>query len=82
MADTASMALDEVLRKAQLSEDVDFLREGVRVLAQALMEVDVTQQLGAKRYERTTERTGERNGTRERREGNPQRPHAPGHIPD
>ena len=33
MADTASMALDGLLRKAQLSDDVDFLREGVRVLA-------------------------------------------------
>lgn len=67
MADTASMALDELLRKAQLSDDVDFLREGVRALAQALMEVEVTQQVGASRYERTSARTGERNGTRERR---------------
>lgn len=67
MADTASMALDELLRKAQVSEDVDFLRESVRVMAQTLMEVEVTQQLGAGRYERTAERRGERNGTRERR---------------
>ena len=67
MADTASMALDELLRKAQLSDDVDFLREGVRTLAQALMEAEVTQVLGAGRYERTAERTGERNGHRERR---------------
>ncbi len=58
MADETSMALDELLRKAQMSEDVDFLREGVRVLAQALMEAEVTQQLGASRYERTAERTG------------------------
>ena len=67
MADASSMALDELLRKAQLSDDVDFLREGVRGLAQALMEVEVTQQLGASRYERTPERRGERNGSRERR---------------
>lgn len=67
MADTASMALDELLRKAQLSEDVDFLREGVQMLAQALMEVEVAQHLGAGRYERTAERNGERNGHRERR---------------
>jgi putative transposase len=67
MAGTASMALDELLRKARLSEDVDFLREGVRALAHALMEVEVTQHLGANRYERTAERRGERNGTRERR---------------
>jgi transposase-like protein len=67
MASEHSMALDELLRKAQLSGDVDFLREGVRVLAQALMELEVTQHLGAERYERTGERRGERNGTRERR---------------
>src|SRR5260221_3318295 len=67
MADAASMALDELLRKAQLSEDVDFLREGVRALAQALMEAEVAQHVGAGRYERTAERTGERNGHRERR---------------
>jgi len=36
------------------------------VLAQALMEVEVTQQLGAGRHERTGERTGHRNGYRER----------------
>lgn len=67
MADETSMALDELLRKAQVSEDVDFLRDGVRALAQALMEAEVSQHVGAKRYERTSERTGERNGTRERR---------------
>ena len=67
MADTASMALDELLRKAQLSEDVDFLREGVRTLAPALMAAEVRQVLGAGGYERTAERSGERKGHRERR---------------
>lgn len=67
MADETSMTLDELLRKVQMSDDVDFLREGVRVLAQALMEVEVTQHPDAKRYERTTEWTSERNGARERR---------------
>jgi putative transposase len=67
MASEISMALDELVRKAQLSDDVDFLREGVRALAQALMEVEVTEHIGAGRYERTPERTGERNGMRERR---------------
>ena len=66
MADTASMALDELVRKAQLSDDVDFLREGVRALAQALMEAEVAQQVGAGRYERTPERMTHRNGARER----------------
>jgi putative transposase len=46
---------------------MDFLREGVRTLAQALMEAEVTQHVGASRYERTSQRTGERNGSRQRR---------------
>ena len=66
MADTISMALAELVRKAEQNGDVDFLREGVRVLSQALMEVEVSQQLGAERYERSAERTGYRNGSRER----------------
>src|ERR671937_324172 len=60
------MALQELLRKAELQGDIDFLREGVRVLAQEVMEVEVAQHLGAERYERALERTGERNGYRER----------------
>jgi putative transposase len=66
MADTVSMALAELVRKAEAEGDVDFLREGVRVLSQALMEVEVAQHLGAERYERTGERRGERNGYRAR----------------
>jgi transposase-like protein len=66
MADTLSMALAELLRKAEAEPDVDTLREGVRVLTQAIMEVEVAQHLGAERYERSPERQGERNGYRER----------------
>lgn len=66
MADEYRMALTELLRKAQMEGDVDFLREGVRVLSQAVMELEVSQQLGAERYERTADRTGQRNGYRER----------------
>src|SRR5260370_27988160 len=64
MADEMSRGLDELVRKARLSDDVDFLREGVRTLAQALLEAEVAQHLGAGRYERPAERTGERNGHR------------------
>jgi len=60
------MALMELVRKAELDGDADFLREGVRVLSQALMEVEVSQHLGAERHERTAERAGYRNGYRER----------------
>jgi len=65
MADELRMALADVLRKAGV-EDADFLREGLRVLAQELMDIELEQHLGAARHERTPERSGYRNGTRER----------------
>jgi putative transposase len=65
MAEDVRMALETLLRKSEV-EDVDFLREGVRVLSQAVMELEVSQHLGAERHERTTSRTGQRNGYRER----------------
>jgi transposase-like protein len=61
------MALLEPLRKAELEEDVDFLRDGVRVMAQHLMELDVAQHVGADKYERNPARSGERNGYRDRK---------------
>lgn len=66
MADEMRMALQKLLRKAQLDRDADFLREGVRVLSQGLMELEVSEHLGAERHERTPLRTGQRNGYRER----------------
>jgi transposase-like protein len=66
MADDLRMALCEVLRKAEMEPDADFLREGVRVLSQALLELEVREHLGADRHERTPERLGYRNGTRPR----------------
>jgi putative transposase len=67
MTDELSIGLTKLLRKAGLDGDIDFLREGVRVLSQALMELEVTQHVGAERHARTPERTGQRNGYRERR---------------
>jgi transposase-like protein len=66
VAEDLRMALQELLRKAELDGDVDFLREGVRVLAQEVMEIEVAQHLGAERYERAADRSGERNGYRDR----------------
>ncbi len=66
MADDLSIAFQDIVRKAQLEQDCDFLREGVRILSQALMELEVSQHLGAHRHQRTSERTGQRNGYRER----------------
>ena len=47
-------------------DDVDVLREGVRVLAQALMDAEVSGQIGAQLHERTPQRTAHRNGYRTR----------------
>lgn len=66
MADDLRIALLELLRKHGLDDDSDFLREGVRVLAQSLMELEVSQHVGAERHERTEERSGQRNGYRDR----------------
>jgi putative transposase len=66
MADEVRMALAELLRKAEAEPEVDVLREGVRVLAEAVMELEVEQHLGAARHERTPERSGQRNGSRAR----------------
>ena len=62
---TDRMALVDVLRKGEDST-ADFLQEGVRWLVQELMEAEVSAQIGAGRYERTDERTTQRNGYRTR----------------
>jgi transposase-like protein len=46
--------------------DVDLLREGVRILAQGLMDAEVSSQIGAELYERTDARIAHRNGYRTR----------------
>src|SRR5258707_2634499 len=66
MAENLSMALAELLRKADAEPDLDTLREGVRVMTQALMELEMAQHLGAERYQRSPDRQDERNGYRDR----------------
>jgi putative transposase len=66
MADELRIGLSELLRKAIIDQDADFLKEGVRVLSQALMEMEVEEYVGATRHERSPGRTGQRNGYRER----------------
>jgi len=61
------MALLELLRPYQGEREVDALREGLRWLVQQLMEVEVSERIGAQRYERTPSRTTYRNGYRPRR---------------
>jgi transposase-like protein len=60
------MALMELLRKHELGIDSDFLREGVQIMMQMLIELEAGQQIGAGRYERNPERATYRNGHRTR----------------
>ena len=66
MADELRIGLQELLRKARIEHDADLLKEGVRVLSEALMEMEVEEYVGAARHQRTPERVGQRNGYRER----------------
>jgi transposase-like protein len=60
------MDLSTFVGKLLEEQDGDVLREGVRLLAQALMETEVTSLVGAGRHERSEDRTAYRNGTRVR----------------
>lgn len=67
--DTVTITKMELMELARNTDDagVDFLREGVRVLAQALMEVEVADQIGAGHGERAPDtRSAQRNGYRDR----------------
>jgi len=66
MTDAVSVALLDYLRKVGLGLEPDFLREAIRVMSEALMELEVSQQAGAGRYERSEQRRTYRNGYRER----------------
>jgi hypothetical protein len=60
------VSLLELLRKAGMDGDVDFLRESVEMLAQAVIELEVGERIGAEKHERTADRSTYRNGYRER----------------
>jgi putative transposase len=60
------MSLLDLIQKSGVKGDMDFLREGLKVLAEAIMELEVSAKAGAERYERSAERTTYRNGYRER----------------
>ena len=67
MASMDKIALLELIRKIGLEDgDIDFLREGLKVLAEAVMDAEVSQLIGAERFERSTERKNYRNGYRRR----------------
>jgi len=62
-----TIALKEYLYNIGMEKDADFLRQGMELLSQLLMEAEVEQQIGAKKHERREERSNYRNGSRKRR---------------
>jgi transposase-like protein len=60
------MTLLDLLNKSEQGADPEFLRDGLKLLAQELMEVEVTQLVGAGLHERAETRLTHRNGYRER----------------
>jgi putative transposase len=66
---TPRMDITSFVGKLLEENDVDLLREGVRVLAQAVMETEVSGQIGAAPYERSSGRTAYRTRTWDTRVG-------------
>jgi putative transposase len=58
--------LSELLAAFQSGEGLDLIRESVRLVCQELIETELSALIGAERYERSDERTNERNGHRTR----------------
>jgi putative transposase len=61
-----SMTLMEYFRKVGVDLDGDFLREGARLVSQMAIELEVEQQIGAAKHQRTPTRSNQRNGYRQR----------------
>lgn len=64
---TDNLTLLDDLSNAMLDQQPDFLRQMLALMLQQFMEVEVSQQLGAAKSQRSSERLGHRNGYRERR---------------
>jgi putative transposase len=60
----AQFDLSELLDALRAGGDVDLIRSSVEMVLQALIDAEVTEVIGAARYERTEQRTNHRNGTR------------------
>src|SRR3954468_14977293 len=68
MAGAERMTIEEVVRKVLREEHGDVIRESVRLVAQELMEAEVSELIGAERGERRPDdRVTHRNGYRARR---------------
>jgi transposase-like protein len=59
-------ALTDLLDALRSGGDLDFLREAMQLVLQALIDLEATEVIGAARYERSAERTTHRNGSRSR----------------
>jgi putative transposase len=66
MADGQSMTTSELVRKTLLDEHGDFLKEAVAMVAERLMEAEISAEIGAVRGEVSSERVTHRNGYRPR----------------
>jgi transposase-like protein len=67
MAGMDRMTIVEVVREVLRDEHADVIRESVRVVAQELMEAEISELIGAQHGERTEDRATHRNGYRARR---------------
>ena len=59
-------AVSELLDAFRAGDGVELVRDAVTMVLQELIEVEATEQIGAARYERTDQRTTDRNGSRPR----------------
>lgn len=64
---TPTMDALDIIRKHADGADIDFLRETLQVVLHAVMDADVSQQIGADLHERSEDRVTYRNGSRPRR---------------
>ncbi len=64
---TPTMDALDIIRKHAGEADIDFLRETLQVVLHAVMDADVSQQIGAGLHEHTSDRAAYRNGYRPRR---------------
>ncbi len=62
----ATIAFSEYLRNLGADLDADFLRDAITLMTQLLMEAEVSERIGAERYERSGARETQRNGYRGR----------------
>ena len=58
--------LNELLEAIKAGGDIDVLRRGAEMLYQALIEAELSERIGAERFERSDSRLTQRNGHRER----------------